>query len=48
MSGLGTLLVTGRESGLPKITMKKGAILALEGDGDWWTVRWHVWPGLVA
>ncbi len=47
MSGLGTLLVTGRESGLPKIAMKKGAILALEGEGDWWTVRWHVWPGLV-
>ncbi len=47
MSGLATLLVIGRETGLPRIAMKKGAILALEGDADWWTVRWHVWPGLV-
>lgn len=48
LSALGTLLVVGRETGLPKIAMKKGAVLALEGGGEWWTVRWHVWPGLVA
>ena len=47
LSALATLLVTGRREPV-KFTMKKSAVLALEGIGPHWSVRWHVSPELLA
>ncbi|MBI5690004.1 MAG: phosphohistidine phosphatase SixA [Verrucomicrobia bacterium] len=47
LSALASLLVTGA-SEPPRFAMKKAAVLALEGGGSQWIVRWHVWPDLLA
>jgi phosphohistidine phosphatase len=43
LSALATLLVGGG-TGRPWFVMKKCAVLALEGQGRAWCVRWHVSP----
>ena len=47
MSALATLLVTGKLAP-PVFVMKKCAVLALEGEGTFWSVRWHLSPALLA
>jgi phosphohistidine phosphatase len=47
LSALATLLVRGAPSP-PAFVMKKCAALALEGEGNFWMVRWHVSPELFA
>ncbi len=47
LSALASLLIAGRAVPV-KFTMKKGAVLALEGIGPHWSVRWHVSPELLA
>jgi phosphohistidine phosphatase len=46
LSALATLLVVGRAEP-PSFLMKKCAALALDGGGDFWSVRWHVSPELL-
>jgi phosphohistidine phosphatase len=46
LSALASLLVTGRPTP-PVFVMKKAAILALEGAGSYWVVRWHWSPKLI-
>lgn len=46
LSALATLLITGRPTP-PVFLMKKCAVIALEGIGDHWAVRWHVSPEVV-
>lgn len=47
LSALASLLVRGRAAP-PAFVMKKCAVLALEGTGRLWMVRWHVSPELLA
>ncbi len=47
LSGLASLLIAGRPE-LPLFVMKKCAVLALEGSGSHWQVRWHLSPDLIA
>jgi phosphohistidine phosphatase len=47
LSALASLLVRGA-SAPPVFVMKKCAALALEGEGRFWMVRWHVSPELLA
>lgn len=47
LSALATLLVAGRTEP-PCFSMKKCAVLALEGAAAHWTVRWHISPELIA
>ena len=47
LSALATLLVTGK-LGPPVFVMKKCSALALEGEGSFWSVRWHLSPSLLA
>jgi phosphohistidine phosphatase len=45
LSALATLIVSGRIE--PAIfVMKKCSVLALEGMGQYWSVRWHISPDL--
>jgi phosphohistidine phosphatase len=46
LSALATLLVAGKTEP-PTFVMKKCAVLALEGVGTHWSVRWHVSPDLI-
>lgn len=46
LSALATLLVVGHAEP-PSFLMKKCAALALDGGGDFWSVRWHVSPELL-
>ena len=46
LSALATLLVVGRLE-FPVFVMKKCSVLALEGTGNHWSVRWHVSPELL-
>ena len=46
LSALASLLVAGRTEP-PSFLMKKCALLALEGAGAGWIVRWHVSPELL-
>jgi phosphohistidine phosphatase len=46
LSALASLLVAGQASP-PVFVMKKAAILALEGAGSHWRVRWHWSPKLI-
>jgi phosphohistidine phosphatase len=47
LSGLATLLITGR-SGHTAFTLEKGAILALaSADNHTWDVRWQITPALL-
>ncbi len=47
LSALASLLVTGKPTP-PVFVMKKAAVLALEGAGSYWMVRWHWSPKLIA
>jgi phosphohistidine phosphatase len=47
LSTLATWQITGRTEP-PAFVMKKAAVLALEGEGGVWMVRWHVSPELFA
>ena len=47
LSSLASLLIAGKPEPA-KFVMKKAAVLALEGIGDHWMVRWHIHPDLVA
>lgn len=47
LSALASLLVAGRMDA-PLFVMKKCAVLALEGAGPHWRVRWHLSPDLLA
>lgn len=47
LSALATLLVVGRAEP-PAFLMKKCSILALDGTGTHWAVRWHISPDLIA
>ncbi len=47
LSALASLLVTGRAEA-PVFLMKKCAVLALDGAGAHWMVRWHISPDLIA
>jgi len=47
LSALASLLVTGNPAP-PVFVMKKAAVLALEGAGSHWMVRWHWSPKLIA
>lgn len=44
LSALATLLIAGRDHP-PVVTLRKGAVLALERTGRRWAVRWLVAPG---
>lgn len=46
LGALASLLVTGATDP-GRFAMRKGAVLALEGGGRRWTVRWHVSPDLL-
>ena len=46
LSALASLLVVGKTEP-PVILMKKCAVLALDGAGNTWIVRWHVSPELL-
>lgn len=46
LGALASLLVAGAPEPVV-FTMKKGAVLALEPAGRRWSVRWHVYPGLL-
>ena len=47
LSALASLLVAGKAEP-PRFVMKKGTVLALEGVGQHWMVRWQVHPDLIA
>lgn len=47
LSAVATLLIRG-QAAPPAFVMKKCAALALEGEGRFWMVRWHVSPELLA
>ena len=47
LSALASLLVAGKTEP-PVFVMKKCAVLALEGTGAYWMVRWHVSPEVLA
>ena len=47
LSALASLLVAGKPAP-PVFVMKKAAVLALEGAGSYWMVRWHWSPKLIA
>jgi phosphohistidine phosphatase len=47
LSALASLLVAGKIEP-PVFVMKKCAVLALEGAGPHWMVRWHVSPEVIA
>jgi phosphohistidine phosphatase len=47
LSALASLLVAGKAAP-PVFVMKKAAVLALEGAGPHWMVRWHWSPKLIA
>jgi phosphohistidine phosphatase len=48
LSALATLLVGGGAGGIPIFVMRKSTIIALEGTGSLWQVRWQLAPELLA
>jgi phosphohistidine phosphatase len=46
LSACASLLLAGRS--MPAIVvMEKAAVIALEGEANYWAVRWHISPGLL-